>query len=207
MDTHPTRLFHLHYQVPNVAHAEAVLEASGLAPHRRYGHVGGESRSLRADDPAPEGFRLRLQDVQRGIANVTIAPGPRLEFDHLGVLTADFDGTLARARERGWYVNEGDHRTFLHAPWEFRVEIQPDNGAVASSLGPESAGRFASVVLTAPDPESVRTGLDAVLGDVPSLSIGRGHADRPSVTRLSLAGDAVPDDRPIRTRDLDPAEA
>lgn len=206
MGTRSTRLFHVHYQVPDLRHAEAVLEAGGLAPHRRYGHIGGTSRSLRADEPTPEGFRLRLQDAQCGSANVTIAPGPRLEFDHVGVVTTEFDAILARARDREWYVNEDDHRTFLHAPWEFRVEIQSNDGAVASSLGPESAGRFASVVLAVPRPEPVRAGLDAVLGDVPSFSVERSRSDRPTVTRMTLAGDAVPADRPIHARNLDTAE-
>ncbi|AGB17285.1 hypothetical protein Halru_2710 [Halovivax ruber XH-70] len=201
------RLFHLHFQVPDVSHAAAALADQGVEPHRRYGRVDDESRSIPAGEPQPDGFRLRLQGAQLGTANVTLAPGPGLEFDHFGVIVPDFETVLQRARDCGWHVNVGTNRTFLHTPWGFRIEVQPTDGPVASSLDSPTDGHFSSIVLAVPEPESVRDELDAVLGEVSALELDRSGSNRPSVPQLTLAGASLPGERTILTRDLEPADS
>ena len=195
-------LFHLHFQVPDVGYAQSVLTNCGLPLHRRYGRVDDRPRSFGPDEAPPSRFQLRLQDAQRGTANVTIAPGPRLRFDHIGVLTASFDDVLSRARDEGWYVDDGDRRTFLHTPWGFRVEVHPFDHRVASTLGSPGTGRFERVELAVANPGAVRSSLDGLLGPLDTLSIEGWQGNEPTVGRVRLAGAEVPANGAFHKTDL-----
>lgn len=193
----PTRLFHLHFNTPDVSHAENELEAVGLPPYRRFGRVDGEFHALDAADSIPDAFRLRLQNAQRGYVNVTIAPGRRPHFDHLGLCTSEFDAMCDRAEATGWSVRDRDgRRTFVMTPWEFRVELHPDGSDVEDDLGSWNEARFELVDLTVPE----ANGTDAfqtVFGDVPGLRIRQG--DDVHVPRFELAGDAFQGGRTVET--------
>lgn len=199
MDDTPA-LFHLHFAVPDVPEAERTLADLGLPPYRRFGRVDGESVALDADDPVPDGFRLRLQNAQRGAVNVTLAPGSRLQFDHFGVAVSDLEAVVERAEAAGWSTRDsGGRRTFLTTPWRFRVEIVGETSAVARDLGSTETARLDRVELAVSEPEPARTELEAVLGDLPTLRVVEGDGGHAGVPRFRLAGTAFPDGRTVET--------
>lgn len=200
-----TRLFHLHYHVPDIGHATDVLAAAGLPLHARFGWVDGEMTALAPDEPIPADFRLRLQDSQRGYANVTLTEGADRRFDHLGVVTAEFADVLERAESAGWSVQgEDDVRTFLITPWGFRVEVHPAGDRVEQSLGDWEEGRFESVALTVPTAEEVRARFEAVFEGLPQLRIDGGTDERADVPVADLAGTAVEPSSRVRAAELAP---
>lgn len=200
--TQPARLFHLHFNVPAVPAAERALSSVGLPLHRRFGRVDGEQVVLEAADPVPDGFRLRLQNAQCGAANVTLAPGSRLRFDHLGIVVPDVDAVVDRAATEGWSARDSRSlRTFLATPWQFRIEVVAADSDVAADLGSWTTALFEEVVLRVPVPDDVRAGLDAVLGDLSALTVEHGDG-RPSVERFRLGGDAFPDGREVTVADV-----
>ncbi|GAA0197826.1 hypothetical protein ACFFQF_14700 [Haladaptatus pallidirubidus] len=197
----PTRLFHLHFNTPDVSGAENRLAVRGLPLYRRFGRVDGEFRALEADDPVPDEFRLRLQDAERGYANVTLAPGRRPHFDHLGLCTSEFDAICDRAEDAGWSVRDRDgRRTFVMTPWEFRVELHPDGSEVEIDLGSWDDAHFGTVELVIPNDNEDENNEDetaahefaAVFGDVPGLEIRAG--EDVWVPRFRLVGSAFSDE-------------
>lgn len=199
----PARLFHLHFAVPDVPAAERALADAGLPPYRRFGRLDGEQAALDADEPIPDGFRLRLQNARTGVVDVTLAPSTRLQFDHLGVVVPDVAAVVDRAEDLDWSTRDsGGRRTFLATPWRFRVEVVDAAGAVAGDLGSPAAARLASVALRVPDPDRVRSAFETLLGDLPALTLAERDDDRTSVARFQLEGDAFPDGRTIRVEDL-----
>ncbi len=197
----PTRLFYLHFNTPGVSGAERRLADHGLPLYQRFGHVDGESHALAADDPVPDAFRLRLQNAQRGYANVTIAPGQRPQFDHLGLCTSEFDAMCDRAESAGWSVRDRDgRRTFVMTPWQFRVELHPDGSDVERDLGTWDEAHFERIDLTIPAIEADATTFDAVFGDVPGLEIRQ--RDEVDVPRFRLAGSAFSDTARVETERL-----
>lgn len=194
MEFPTTRLFHLHYNAPDVAHAERALADRGVPLQRRFGRVRGEAVALDPGETEPEDFRLRLQTHQRGYANLTLAPGRALRFDHLGLCTREFDAIVGRAGERGWSVRDPDgRRPFVMTPWGFRVELHRDGSEVESSLGDWDEAHLSEVELRVPNPDEVRDGLGEVFGDVPGLGVesgGERSEDRAFVPRFELGGEA-----------------
>jgi hypothetical protein len=165
--------------------------------------VGGESASLAPDEPIPDGWRFRLETLQRGYANVTFAPGRRFRFDHFGVCTAEFDEVVARADEAGWSVRDpAGRRPFAMTPWGFRVEIHRDGSEVERSLGSREAARIESIRLVVADADEVAAGLEAVLGDVPGLTVEAGDVERASVPRFVLAGERFDPPREVNVEAL-----
>lgn len=201
-----SRLFHLHFHVPDVAVAAAAIDRIGLPPNARYGAVDGESVRLDPGDPDPDGFRFRLQDHQVGHVNITLTSGPRVRFDHLGVVTDAFDAVLDRARDAGWRVRPNERRTFLVTPWGFRVEVHPAGGRIDEGLGTAETAWIDRCELHVADPEAVRSGLSHVLGgmawgDVRSVEDGSTDGAA-SVPVVELAGTAVDGGVTLRTASL-----
>ncbi|WP_423744940.1 hypothetical protein V5735_02620 (plasmid) [Haladaptatus sp. SPP-AMP-3] len=197
----PTRLFHLHFNTPDVSHAETELDAHGLPPYQRFGQVGGEFHALDASDPVPDGFRLRLQNAQRGYVNVTIAPGRRAHFDHLGLCTSDFDAICDRADEAGWSVRDRDgRRTFVMTPWGFRVELHRDGSDVEADLGSWDDARFERVELAVSDPD-VEDEFRVVFGEIPGLVFRQDTDDDEGVhvPRFELDGSAFPTGKTVES--------
>ncbi|WP_435154285.1 VOC family protein [Haladaptatus sp. DFWS20] len=191
----PTRLFHLHFNTPDVSGAEARLADHGLPLYRRFGHIDGEFHALEADDPTPKGFRLRLQNAERGYANITLAPGTCPHFDHLGLCTSEFDAICDRAEDAGWSIRDRDgRRTFIMTPWRFRVELHPNGSDVEAALGSWDKGHFERVELTTPETdgdEPTNHEFESVFGTVPGLSIRQ--SDDVQVPRFRLDGSAFSD--------------
>lgn len=193
----PTRLFHLHFNAPDVDALESWFESVGVPLRRRFGVVRGESVALAPGEDAPDDWRFRLQSHRVGAVDVTLAPGQRRRFDHLGVVTSAFDDVLARAEAKGWSVRDpGGRRPFAMTPWGFRVELHPEGSDVARSLGPWSEARFERVELLVPadDAEAVRAGLREAFGEVSALAVTEGDVERPTVRAFALGGEGVETD-------------
>ena len=192
-----TRLFHLHFNTPDVDALESWFESVGVPLRQRFGVVRGEGVALAPGEDAPDDWRFRLQSHRVGAVDVTLAPGQRHRFDHLGVVSSRFDDVLARAEEQGWSVRDPDgRRPFVMTPWGFRVEVHREESDVARSLGRRADARFARVELLVPDDEAeaVRDGLDGVFGEVPALDVVADDLDRPTVRRFALGGEAIETD-------------
>lgn len=201
-----TRLFHLHYHVPDIDHAERVLSDSGIPFHRRYGWVDDRFLTLREGEEIPEGFRLHLQDSQRGYANITLTPGKQVQFDHLGVYTRQFDGVITRAEEAGWHIHRPNQpRTFLVTPWGFRIELHAEGDEVEASLGSWEEAHFDEVVLTVPNPGAVQDGIDGVIGEIAGLVVQKSQDDKPEVPQATIIGSAFPASRTIQAGMLERA--
>ncbi|SEK53584.1 VOC family protein [Haloferax larsenii] len=186
-------VFHLHYHVPDVDAAAAALSSFGITPAARFGSVEGESVALAPEEDEPSGFRLRLQTNRGGTADVTLTPGPKLAFDHFGVVVEDVSAVVERATARDWSVTENERRTFLVTPWGFRIELQSPDSDLVSELGDPNDCHFSEVSLGVPT--EVRDRIDrtirAVVGDVSNLCVVPGEASKPAVTGAHLAGKNV----------------
>lgn len=204
MDT--TRLFHLHYHVPNPDETTQTLAELGIPLYRRFGRVDGESVALTPGEQQPDGFRLRLQNAQRGYVNITMTPGNAVQFDHLGIITTEFDQIIETAEQtNGWQVTSTTpHRTFLVTPWGFRIEIHQEGGHVESTLGSWEDCHFEAVTLAVPPAECavVQASLDTVVGDIPGLTVEPDDGNDVGVPEATIAGGDVLDERVIRSEDL-----
>lgn len=196
------RLFHLHYHVPDIGYAEQILAEHGLPLHARYGSVDDEPVSLTPDEEPPEGFNFKLQDAQRGYANVTLTPGKNVRFDHIGVVSPAFDTIVQRAKDAEWQVQGLDTtRTFLIPPWGFRIEIHPDDGIIAESLGSWEECRFDTVTLAVQNPDEVEEELQDVVGTVSGVDIHQADV-RPHVPQVRLSGKAFTDEVTLEAASL-----
>lgn len=201
MDMQGTRPFHLHYHVPDVEYAEQVLTDIGLPLRARFGTVDGEMVAVEAGEQSPDGFRFRLQDAQRGYANVTLTSGKEVQFDHFGVVTSSFDEVVQRAMEADWTVQGVDEpRTFLVTPWSFRIEIHPDDGRIANGLGSWEESRFEDIVLAVPAPREVRQELRKIVG-VTRVTV-RKREGRPHVPQATLDGNAFAGETTLQSASL-----
>lgn len=196
------RLFHLHYHVPDIRYAERVLAEHGLPLHARYGSVDDEPISLAPDEDPPKGFDFKLQDAQRGYANITLTPGKDVRFDHLGLVSPEFETVVERASDVEWQIQGVDSpRTFLITPWGFRVEIHPDDGFIAETLGSWEECGFDTVTLAVKNPDEVKKGLQDVVGTVSEVEIQQGE-DRPHVPQVTLHGHAFRDEVTLEAASL-----
>lgn len=196
-----TRLFHLHYNTPDVDGLEAALADVGLPLHRRFGWDEGEFTSLGPDERRPAAWRLRLETLQRGAVNLTLAPGRRFRFDHLGVVTSDFDHVVDRvSASDDWSIRDPDgRRPFVMTPWGFRVETHPVDGDVASELGSWETARLLDVRLVVPTgaTAAVKSGLEAVFGSIQGLSVEGGDVERATVPAFTIGGTSFPAERVV----------
>ncbi|MFC7204082.1 hypothetical protein ACFQJC_11190 [Haloferax namakaokahaiae] len=186
-------VFHLHYQTPDVAHASAVLAEHGITPSAQFGALAGDSVSLTPGETPPEGFKLRLQTNRGGAADVTLAPGPDVKFDHFGVVVEDVAAVVERAEERDWAVVENERRTFLTTPWRFRIELQAADSDVIDELGDRDECELSEVSLGVPVEarETVEREIRAVVGDVSNLRVVPVRGPDPAVREALLSGSNV----------------
>lgn len=197
-----TRLFHLHYHVPDIRYAERVLADKGMPLRAKFGSINDEMTAVEPGEDPPADFRFRLQDSQRGYANITLTPGKSIRFDHFGIVTTEFDSIIQRANDADWPVRGIDEpRTFLITPWGFRVEIHPEDGRVVESLGSWEECRFEEVVLTLPDPQEAAEGINTVIGHIPGFRV-REAKGRPHVPQISLGGQALLGEPTLRAASL-----
>lgn len=200
----PTRLFHLHFNTPAVASAQRALADRGIPLRQRFGQVAGESVALAPDENAPEDFQLRLQSHRQDYVDVTLAPGQRPHFDHLGICTSEFGALTERAERNDWSVRDPNgRRPFVMTPWGFRVEVHRDGSDVESSLGDWETGHLTEVELRVSHPEEVRDGLNRVFGELPGLVVKKSsEADaHPFVSQFRVEGDAL-SERVVDVREM-----
>jgi hypothetical protein len=119
-------LFHVHFEVDDVAGAETELEREGFALRARFAYVGGEARRFEPDEPL-DGARLRLSELEQGAVNVALMPSrfPERRLGHFGV-TADPDehaGVLERAAELGLRSKPDEVRSFVQLDRQLQLEI------------------------------------------------------------------------------------
>jgi hypothetical protein len=119
-------LFHVHFEVNDVAAAEAELERDGFAVRARYGYVGAEHRRFAPDEPL-DGARLRLSELERGAVNVVLMPSrfPERRLGHFG-FAADLDehaAVLERAAALGLRSKPSNVRSFVELDRQLQLEI------------------------------------------------------------------------------------
>ena len=181
---HPL-LFHLHFNTPNVSEAADRLSEAGVPLQRRFGSVRGEGTSLTPEEEPPDDFRLKLQVHEYGAVNITLAPGQRPHFDHLGLAVSDLEGTMDRVKEHGWSVRSNERRTFVMTPWQFRVELHPETGDVVRELGDSGEAHLEDVSLQVPDANGAREAFNEIFHPLSELNIG--DSENPGVESFSIA--------------------
>lgn len=188
-----------------MAGLESALSSVGLPVHQRFGRVDGEFTALLPDEPIPEGWKLHVETLQRGYANVTLGPGSHFRFDHFGIYTtpSEFHDVLDRAEAAGWGVSDRERRrTFVITPWRFRIEIHPTGNEVEAGLGSWSDAHIEQLVLVVPDATVVRSELERTIGSVPGLVIESGDVERSAVPTFTLGGAQFPDGRVVDVQEL-----
>ncbi|WP_410765152.1 VOC family protein [Haloferax sp. DFSO60] len=188
-------VFHLHYQTPDIEHATATLADHGITPNAKFGSADGESVSLSPDETPPDEFKLRLQTNRGGSADVTLAPGPRVKFDHFGVVVEDVAAVVERAEAHEWPVVQNERRTFLTTPWRFRIELQAADSDVVAELGDRSDCELSEVLLAVPVEarDTVDREIRAVVGDVSNLRVVPARGPEAGVRQAFLSGTNVED--------------
>ncbi|WP_224333351.1 hypothetical protein [Haloprofundus halobius] len=182
----PPSLFHLHFNTPNVDDAAERLGQLGVSLHRRFGSVGGESVSLTPEKPAPDRFRPKLQVHRHGAVDITLAPGRRPHFDHLGLFVRSTEDVCERAESRGWSVRPNERRTFVMTPWGFRVEIHDSSSDIVAALGSASEARLENVIVCLSDADAVSSAFGDVFGAVSDLRFESGEG--PWVDSFGVVG-------------------
>lgn len=168
-------LFHLHFNTPDLAGAANQLENEGIQLQRRFGSVRGDGVALGPDDTEPDGFRLKLQVHQYGAVNITLAPGKRPNFDHIGLRVESIEDISDRAAARDWSVRSNDRRTFVMTPWDFRVEIHSSTAGVVTALDSPALAHIDDVIFCLPDATVAREELEEVFGQISQLRIVSGE--------------------------------
>lgn len=180
-------LFHLHFNTPDVAGAAARLHHAGIPLQRRFGSIRGDGIALDPSDRKPDGFRLKLQVHQYGAVNITLAPGQRPHFDHVGLRVESTKEIRDRAASRDWSVRPNDRRTFVMTPWNFRVEIHSATSDVVAELGSSDEAHFDNVVLRLPEATTAREVLNKVFGHIPELQVVSGKG--PWIDSFTIANE------------------
>jgi hypothetical protein len=119
-------LFHVHFEVPDVAAAEVDLERDGFRVKARFGYVGREHRRFAPDEPL-DGARLRLSELERGAVNVVLMPSrfPERRLGHFGVAVSpgEHAAVLGRAAELGLRAKPDEVRSFVGIDRQLQLEL------------------------------------------------------------------------------------
>lgn len=119
-------LFHVHFEVDDLAAAETELERDGFALRARFAYVGREARRFKPDEPL-DGARLRLSELEQGAVNVVLMPSrfPERRLGHFGVTAepSEHAGVLERAAELGLRSRPDDVRSFVQLDRQLQLEI------------------------------------------------------------------------------------
>jgi hypothetical protein len=159
-------LFHVHFEVNDVAAAEAELEREGFAVRSRFGYVGREHRRFAPDEPL-DGARLRLSELERGAVNVVLMPSrfPERRLGHFG-FAADPDEhatVLERAAELGLRSKPNEVRSFVELDRQLQLEI---SDARRYDYGGRELGtlRIDRLEVACANPEQAKERLRGLLG-------------------------------------------
>lgn len=123
-------LFHVHFEVPDVAAAEAEFDREGFPVKARFGYVATEHRRFEADEPLA-GARLRLSELEGGAVNIVVMPSrfPERRLGHFGV-AVDSDEhavVLKRAAELGLRTKPNEVRSFIGIDRQLQLELADAN--------------------------------------------------------------------------------
>jgi hypothetical protein len=123
-------LFHVHFEVPDVAAAEAELERDGFALKARFGYIRKEHRRFAPHEPL-DGARLRLSELERGAVNVVLMPSrfPERRLGHFGVAVSadEHAAVLERAGQLGLRTKPNEVRSFVGIDRQLQLELSDAN--------------------------------------------------------------------------------
>jgi hypothetical protein len=180
-------LFHVHFEVNEVAAAEAELERDGFALRARFAYVGREHRRFEPNEPL-DGARLRLSELEQGAVNVVLMPSrfPERRLGHFGV-TADPDehaAVLERAGELGLRSRPNEVRSFVELDRQLQLEI---SDARRYDYGPAQLRtlRIERLEVTCAKPEQAETRLVQLVGPELAAQV----AFRPGPERFAQLAD------------------
>ena len=119
-------LFHVHFEVPDVAAAEGEFDRKGFRVKARFGYVGREHRRFEPDEPL-DGARLRLSELERGAVNIVLMPSrfPERRLGHFGVAVSprEHGAVLERAAQLGLRTKPNEVRSFIGIGRQLQLEL------------------------------------------------------------------------------------
>jgi hypothetical protein len=136
------QLFHYHWWTDKVEEMERFYQQSGFETTLRVGRYNGEMHTfnppLNWENFREKDIRFRIIEMVKGQTNLTFGHGKKDMFDHIGFLVTDaeYSQLIERAGELKWKVNEGERRTFISNPWNFRIELQKRREVVTEEKRP-----------------------------------------------------------------------
>jgi hypothetical protein len=167
-------LFHVHFEVPDVATAEAELESGGFRLKARFGYVGREHRRFAPEEPL-DGARLRLSELERGAVNVVLMPSrfPERRLGHFGVAVdpKEHATVLERAGRLGLRTKPDEVRSFVGLDRQLQLELSDArryayDGTALGEL------RIEQLEIACADPEETTSRLNALVGPALAGRVG-----------------------------------
>jgi hypothetical protein len=159
-------LFHVHFEVPDVADAEAELARDGFLVKARFGYVGRDHRRFAPDEPM-DGARLRLSELERGAVNVVLMPSrfPERRLGHFGVTVSpdEHAAVLGRAAELDLRTRPNEARSFIGIDRHLQLELS-DGRRYAYDDGARSVLRIEQLEIACASPREARARVHELLG-------------------------------------------
>jgi hypothetical protein len=135
-------LFHYHFWTPYVEETEKFYERNGFRISQRIGKYQGNfhmfNPPLEWDDFREKNILFRIIEVRKGSVNITFGYGKKITFDHIGFLVTEKEQKkiCENADKMKWEVDQGERRTFITTPYQFRIELQTNKDVVDSITHP-----------------------------------------------------------------------
>ncbi|HYK72094.1 MAG TPA: hypothetical protein VEV44_03025 [Pseudoneobacillus sp.] len=129
-------LFHYHFWTPYVEETEKFYVNQGFRIAQRLGKYQGEFQAfhppLTWDDFREKEILFRVIEARKGKVNITFGYGRRPTFDHIGFLVSpkEHETFCKNAKKMNWNVNVGERRTFIHTPYQFKIELQVNTDVI-----------------------------------------------------------------------------
>jgi hypothetical protein len=159
-------LFHVHFEVPDVAAAETDLERDGFRVKARFGYVGREHRRFAPDEPL-DGARLRLEELERGAVNVVLMPSrfPEWRLGHFGMAVSpqEHAAALERAERLGLRTKPDEVRSFVGLDRQLKLELS-DGRRYAYDDGALSELRIERLEIACANPDETTRRLHELVG-------------------------------------------
>ena len=167
-------LFHVHFEVPDVAAAEAELERDGFGVKARFGYVGREHRRFEPDEPL-DGARLRLSELERGAVNIVVMPSrfPERRLGHFGVGVSpeEHADVLHRAVELGLRTKPNEVRSFVGLDRQLQLELS-DGSRYAYDGAALDALRIERLEIACANPDETSARLRELVGSELGANVG-----------------------------------
>jgi hypothetical protein len=167
-------LFHVHFEVNDVAAAEAELQRDGFELRARFGYVGREHRRFEPDEPL-DGARLRLSELERGAVNVVLMPSrfPERRLGHFGVAAdpTEHVEVLERAADLGLRSRPNQVRSFVELDRQLQLELS-DARRYSYDDGQLEALRIARLEVACANPDEATARLRRLVGPELARQVG-----------------------------------